>query len=603
MKGYFQRSVGICISCVILFPLFFLLSARESSADSYRDRYNTLVRRYTLYGAVGLSYERDWGDNRGATHLFTQSYSLGFRGFVVDPRLVYFDVAGTFSKSTGNEGQHFSLLGQSLNVTFLQVLPHKWWKYWYVIPNPINVRFLHYSDSVDYTQYGITLRLAKPSELRALESIEESEAANAQSQAQAEMENNEISPNMEKKKKSGGAGFPFPITYFDYDHYDTGSSGSKTVSDYYSLRSQLLGKVYDYQLLVEHMDQRGDAKLTRTTVEFQPNYMFYDQDTRKLLEIQNLFRYQKIDELKTFEVHSRVNLNKPMGADSLFAQGAVDYSHTSAPGVATTTYDASTTATYQKVVSPRLTYSPFVSVGFFKGDDAEGTGTTTHFERAGSGVEYDISKIFRNTSNAFVGTTDNGFEYGAETVFSTKTRISTALGYAFSSLFPEEGRTMTHRLSFSASGPIVSTLSFNTYAYFTKRDVSHTDNAFSDETILYSANLYWFWGRTSASLGGNYSQVTTRNGDKERSYASGIQATLSRVLTRRTFLTVYSLWTQDSLKNKSLEVRPRLRWSTRQTSVEAEYAYRRFSILGSPETTEHRFWISFIRYFSVNLRI
>ena len=588
---------------------FFYLSAAVSlislwsdtaGAESYWRRYDTLLRNYNLYGSIGLTYQKQWFENDETFSYFTQSYNLGLRGFVVDPRLVYFDVSGYFTKTNSSPGEDFSLLGQNMRVVLLQKLPQKWLSSWKYIPHPITLRFSHYANSAEYTNYGISLKYGKPYEwtLHEREVRQQQEAgANAENEANA---NAGASATAAAPKQKGTfLGLNFPVTYFDYDHYKSTSEGQTSSTNLYSVRSFMQGKVYDYRLYFEHQNVTGISPLKRTLVQFEPNYRFFDPDTKRLLDIYNALRYQNIEGQKTYEVHSRVNLYRPFGYDTLMGQGSLDYSRTSDKSSTTDVFNVTSTVSYNRVVSPRLSYMPFVAVGYGTSDT-----TNSHFERVGSNVSVDLSRVFRNTSTVFVGGSQEGLEYGAETFFMTKTRISASLGYAVSSIAQDNGRALTQRAVLNASGPIIGNLSFNTYADFTRRDDdSDPEDPFVEDALRGAANLYWYFYRTSVTVGGSYSQVKRRNTTTDKTDVTTLSAALTRVITRNTLFTLYSLWIRDSLKNKSLEITPRLQWSLRQTAIDVEYKYRRVSLLGAPSTTDHRLTVNFIRYFSANFRM
>jgi hypothetical protein len=127
--------------------------------------------------------------------------------------------------------------------------------------------------------------------------------------------------------------------------------------------------------------------------------------------------------------------------------------------------------------------------------------------------------------------------------------------------------------------------------------------ASSEDFFTAGTNLYWFFGVTSVSGGGSWSRTTAKDGVNETVTSSTLQASLSRPLARRTFFSVVSLWTSDSLKNEIIEVRPRLIWSRGKTSVSVDYDYRRTSTQGAPPVAAHQLFVRFVRYFSRGFRL
>jgi hypothetical protein len=617
---------GAVFTALLLFSAaLFLLSlfSGTAAAESYWRGYQNLQKNYNLYGTIGLTYQREWMTGEKATTTFTQSYDLGLRGYIWDPRLVYFDVSGYFTRSSNDPGENFTILGQNVRLTLLQQLPQKWQSKWMYIPNPIVLRFSHYSNSADYTNFGISLVYRKPTELL----VHEQQVQQQQQKSQGgnrgnrgNSENNEdlngdydlnaggpastnTNNNAQLAKPKSFLGLKFPTTYFDYDYYTTKTDGESTTTHLYSLRSFMQGEVYDYRFTFEHEDTSGSVYgLKRTLLQLEPNYHFRDPKTQRTLDILNTLRYQSIDEQKTYEVHSRANLYQPFGNDLLAGSGSLDYVRTSNNGETNDSFNASTTVSYNRVVSPRLSYQPFVTLLYGTGNNDAGDNTYTHAERVGSSVAADLSSVFRNNSSVFIGNASSGFEYGAETVFSTKTRVSASLGYSYSNLAPENGRLSTHRVFLNASAPIVTNISFNSYADYTRTDNSDPANASVQDTLRGGANINLYFYRTSVTLGGSYAKVKSRNGTESQTDVTTLSATLSRVIARNAMFSFYGLWIRDSLKNKTLELTPRLSWFLRQTALEVEYKYRRFSLLGAADTTDHRLTISLTRAFSRNFR-
>lgn len=547
-----------------VFPFVLLLCSTDSCAQIYTQERRFFAKRYTLYGSLELNYDRSWVEGGEPTTTFTQGYNLGLRGFVIDPRLVTFDVSGIFTKVSIRPGDGYSLMGRNLNVILFEKLPPRLLRAWGFIPNPIILRYSHYSNTYDYTNYGITLRHAMPEEVKA-----------------------------RRQQERPGSPIIFPTTFFDFDRYEYKSADFNTVTNAYSLRSFLTGKTYDYRFLFENVDQTGTTEYKRTTVEFQPNYRFYDEGTRRLFDIFNIVRWDKIDDRKTIDVRSLQRWYKPFGRDSLQVTGSIVYSGILS-GEKAENYNASVTADYTKVFSPVVSNIASVSVGYGKIDDRN-----THSGRAGDSVTVEISRIFRGKSSAFIGINQNGMEYGLDAYLYTKTRINASLGYTFASLFPDDGKTVAHRIILDASGPMFNNVSFTTNLQYLIRDVSQADNPFSERSILYSANIFWYVARTSVSLGGTYASTRQRNGASSEGKITSVQGTVSRLLTKRTFLNIYSTWTKDSsADNTVFEFRPRLSWNTRQTFIDVEYDYRRTSTGGLPAVNDHRIFVRFVRRFS-----
>jgi hypothetical protein len=146
---------AIVFSRFFLFPLIVLCSVLFQPDDAFSQAYDReqllYARRFTLYGYLELVYDRRWSEGGGdfaggaqgeAITAFTQTYNLGLRGFVVDPRLAAFDVSGVFTDTSihprdiGGEG--FRLIGENVNLILLQKLPPRLLSSWKYIPHPID---------------------------------------------------------------------------------------------------------------------------------------------------------------------------------------------------------------------------------------------------------------------------------------------------------------------------------------------------------------------------------------------------------------------------------------------------------------------------------
>ncbi len=607
-RGGFLRTMAVSSILVGVLVLFF---ADLSSAQLYNEMDLRLQKTFTFYGSLQLTYDRRWfegGQQGPAQTEFIKSLDLGVLGFIVDPRLVNFDVSGLLARvSRKNLGDSYTLTGVRLDLILLESLPRQWLGSWMFIPNPIMLRFSRLDDTYSIMNYGITLMHRMPEEVKLAQRGGNNGSGNG-------------GGNNGNGNNGKGWGIPFPLTIFDYDHYDYKDNwGLKTTSNLYSLRSSITGDVYDYRFLLEKEDRSGNPNpdYNRYTAELQPNYRFFDPRTKSAWDIFNLLRYDKINDTKNYQGHSYLFYRRPMGdsgKDLLTVTGNLNLMKTSADGAATSTYDFVGRTQYDRRLSARLLLAPFAEIGYLRESEQDtGEKEPVHYEHVGTRVEADLSRIFRNTSEVFVGTGQHGLEYGVNTMFATKTRISAAAGYSISRTSLPEGSLSLQQIVLRASGPIAGNLSFDSWAFYTMQDASeHGDSLFesnffegahavppsSENSLHASANLYWFFKNTSVSAGGSWMQSTTRDGLAEKTTTTALQASLSQVLMRQTLLTVFSSWIRDSQKNETFEVLPRLSWTKGRTSVNVDYDYRSTSTLGAPSIAEHRLFIRLVRSFS-----
>ncbi|MFA5353251.1 MAG: hypothetical protein WC291_03400 [Thermodesulfovibrionales bacterium] len=552
------------LSYLCLVPFLILLLAcfaPAAHAASYW-RSDISAKRYILYGTVDLTYEREWGNDRPeATQIFTQDYELGVRGFVVDPRLVSFDVAGMFNQSTVTDRSSLTLKGFRANATFLQQLPQAGGKVLKYLPHPIQLRLTDYTGSYSYKNYGVSLWYTFPDEF------------------------------LFYKKKDVGSNknFHVPRLYFDYDKYTYENRGARVSTDFYSLRAAMNGEHYDYRFLYELEKGSGDIQIKRQSIEFLPVYRFFDEKTRRSLDIFNSLRFDKINDTKYTNILVLPRLYMPMGKDTAQLVGNFNYSSISASKDSTESYGTSVAASYGKVFSPRLTNTVTAAAGFGKSDK-----DYTSFARLNDTALADISRTLAVSGSVALGQSDKGTEYGAEGYIYTKTLVRTMAGYSFTSLPQDDSREVAHRFYLTATGPLLKTASFDVTAQYIVRDVSDTISPFRDDLLYTSANLYWYFWKTSFTMGGSYSYTLSRTDHRSSNSFTSLYANASRYLTPRTYLNLYTTWQQDNNDVKRFEFRPGLIWRRGLTYLDLEYDYRWTSSSDEP-SEDHRLVVHFVR--------
>ncbi|NTU43692.1 MAG: hypothetical protein HGA78_11735 [Nitrospirales bacterium] len=542
-----------------------------------------MAKRYTLYGTIDLTYERDWteGSPFPAVNTFSQNYDLGVRGFVVDPRLVSFDVAGVFSRATSDNGLDYTLAGMRLNAIFLEDLPRAGGKVLKYLPNPIRLRFVDYTNAYEYKNYGVSLQYAVPKEILFYKKAEE----------------------------GGGSKFDVPLLFFDYDKYKYSGQNYHLTTDVYSLRASMTGEHYDHRFSYEKEEQSGTTRYKRETFELLPQYRFYDEKTRRSIDIFNSLRFERIDDRRSLSIQVAPRYYEPREKDVRLVTGNFGYSRISSPEQKTESYDSSVSASYTKVISPRFTNTTSLAVGFTKSG-----GELLHFERAGNSVQTDISRIVGASGSVSVGNSSRGVEYGLEGNVYTKTRVRTTAGYAFSSIPDDTGRTTTNRIYLTATGPVLKMASFDMTAQYIANDVSGVVgggqcngtghcNTFEEDLLFFSTNVYWYVGKTALTFGGSYANTVSRTDHRNSSSFTFLYANASRYLTPRTFLNLYSTWQQGDDDVQKLEVRPSVTWRRGLTLVDLEYDYTRTSRGddGVEPTGDHRVMLRFIRNIYQNI--
>lgn len=541
-----------------------------SPVISFSQMVNPLFRRQMLYGSVDLSYEKMWrnNDNGNSFVSFDQNYELGYKGYFIDPRLINFDTSGELTKTSTDPGKDFTLRGLRLNINFLEVPPRQWKGTRRYIPGPISLRYSNYDNSYSSTNYGVSLVYRIP-----------------------EKQVDRISQREADRKKSIFAISP-PVINFEYDKYEYESDNYRNVTDIYSLRAISTGTNSRYQMLFQHLNLTGTANFQRTTLEFHPDYSFYNTRTRTRIDIDNFIKVEKLDETDQLLVSNDTRWSRPLGKDTLYLSGGMDYSRTSFDKETSRNYLVSGAASYIKRFSQRSTNTTSISLSYGKKDE-----DTVHSEKLSDSVNIDLSKLLTGSGGVFVGSNENGSEYGLNFLLSTKTRVRTSAGYSLLSLSFQNREELSHTFNIYAKGPLKERIDFDTGASYTIRDVSDKITPFKENFFSYNANLFWRLPKTSLSAGGNYLHTTKRDGDEITTSLISLNGNLSRNITRNTFLNVYTTWTRESQERTVFEFRPILLWRARQVTLDLEYNYRWTESPGGPELTEHRVFVRVTRRF------
>ena len=617
---------------------------------AYSDNY-AVDNRYSLIGSLELSYDRRWSQSGAgaapATNDFRQSLQLDNYGYVLDPQLLTYNLSGLVSRDSGNGSENATLLGESLGLTLFRTLPNKLQKNSDYIPHPVWLRFSHDANpSFETTNYGISFMHSVSPKQRFLVTEEVSKPKGEDADLYEE------GPSQTSKIVEKERDFPVPRTFFDYDHYDQNFQGSRTVNNIISLRSSLTGTFYDYQFLYTKQNQTGSQVLNRSLVQLIPIYQFYDEQTRRRIEIRNLISYEEGDQGNITQLNNGLNWTRPIGTDELSLRSDLGYFNSSSAGQTLTNSSASVSGTYTQHISPRLTNSTHLLASLTKNDTNEkfasytkNTTIDNHSERLSDTVSVDISRIFMGVASAFVGNSSQGPEYGAAVTLSTKTRINTSLSYSYSLSSVQNlvstnltqqttpyltqqilnERISKHSVNLRSSGPLLNNLSFQAGAEATIADVPVVAGTATAESLTVSGNFLWQVLKTSMTLGGNYTQMnkaasaiysTTLNATNDlnqpqvllRSDSStsstSLYATLSRTLPMNMLFNFYSTWTRTSdtgmLNSDSttrVEIRPTLRWARGLSTVYAEYSYAS-TTGGGATNTDNRFFVRLVRNFS-----
>ena len=540
------RGLGRCIcrvvpACACIASFSLCLPALSSAGSEFSDD-AAFSRRYSLIGSLELSYFRFGAQGMATTDDFRQVLTLEHRGFVLDPNFVAYSLSGVATHDLGKGVANTTLTSEDLGITLFHSLPDSWKKNADFIPHPVWLRFSHDADPFsESTSYGLSFTHSVEQKKQYLVVEKAAKAVGEDADLY------EDAPSMTSKVVEKERAIPIPLTFFDYDHYNEKIEGNRDQKDVLSLRSSLKGKYYDYSFLFEHQNETAAYALNQNVVQLTPNYAFYDPETRQRININNVLRHEEINQGQSTELTSSTSLIRPIGKDSLSLTGMLAYVNASAAGETAANYAAVAAGSYTQQLSSSLTNSPQLSVSVTKSSNSvtsagitqSGTVNTStaltrnvttvynqYYVRCSDTVSADISRLFRGTASAYVGEGEQGPEYGASAAISTKSTITTSLGYSYSlsstqaggsyqaqqgstepQLQVSNGRIAQHNVTFNSSGPILYNLSFQAGANFTLSEVPVAGGTAREETGTLTGNLLWRLSKTSMSFGANYTQI------------------------------------------------------------------------------------------------
>ncbi len=555
----------------ILFIVCFLISLLISPTDSSAQMRTFFQKRHFLYGSLELDYDERWGKNVVDFKEVSQNYTLGFRSYILDPRLINYNTLLSFTRKRDDQENASSLTGLNFNMNILETPPRRWSGFRKYIPGPLMLRYSDYSNDYNYRSYGIGLIYSIPEEQLKISAKGKKD---------------------KKDKTEKDSIMPIPTMYFDYDKttYDTGNYNS--ITDLYNFRATLRRNNYNYEFNYENFAQTGTSESNRSTMRFSPDYSFYDKETKKRIDINNYIKIEKLDETKQFFLASNLSLRKPIDNDTLNLSGGIEYTNSVTNTERHERYHTMGSGSYTKVFSTRLKNTTSLSLSY-----GQSTSKTSHSERISDNVIFEVSKILTSSSGVFLGENENGIEYGLQTQLSTKTKIRSTAGYSYTFLSYEDGDKSAHTVNLLASGPLKENISFNAGAAYTKQDVSDAITQYSENIYSTSANLFGRFYDASLSLGGNYVHTSRNAVQAEASTLVSLNGNLSKALARNIFFNLYSTWTSEPDDKTTLEIRPILLWKLRQISIDAEYKYLSTTSSKTLPVTEHRIFLKLIRRF------
>ncbi|MBI5075454.1 MAG: hypothetical protein HZB62_09875 [Nitrospirae bacterium] len=609
----------------ILFIFFIFLFFPVKNADALSDSSRLHSRYFLLTGDISVDYEREWGDRREQDKL-RHEYHIKLSGYVSDPRLVMFELSGSFMQDIRNPGVTENTYGFGTRIFLLNSRVLRGPLAYF--PQPIQLRF-DYSTSGRYTSYnyGLSLYYNMPGRSLAFfrngkvislvrqlpvgsSALGNENNGNAGNDGTSSNDSNNSS-NMANRKERGGLVIPFPSFTLDYDRYiyDNGSSGFRSENTNLDFRAVTFMKNSDYFFEYRYINNTNNSdnnaySFKEHLFELRADYHFPDTKAATTLDVFNRIFYRSGDSGSLFDISSRGIWLKRFGKDqkdSLSILGGLRYFTADL----SSGYSGNVGSQYTRNLSERLSNTVSVSLGYGNTErdvvnslsDTNVVGSAgDYFVSVSDSIRYQLSNRLTLSGVLSAGGSDKQRDYGARVGLATRTRIGTLTEYAYShSGIAGEERDI-QRVGFSFSTLLPGSI------YLASRNFYQTDSLQTGEKeklLSLRGDMYWNVLAVRFNLGANYLSIQKTGGLAADTNTTLIYLGVSRQLGRRLFVNARISYAKANTGLSTLEFDPSLSWSFRKTYLTARYTLRKTEGSGQ---MDHRFSFALRRTFDQVLR-
>lgn len=601
---------GILRVIVIIFLTLILYS--EAQAVYGIPRLSS--KDYQLRGKIELTYDKRWSsDDDSTTDLerFIHSYTLGLNGFVIDKRLISFDIEGFFSQELNKPGDDITARGVSIRVNLLneRILRGFFKRF----PQPIELRFSNYKSSgTSLLNYGISLTyrpIEKPLyHSRIIQHQEIKKQQIKQKNRQQERKNEEEEEEEEDQNQQGQQAqqiqvtqkqklevippvllIPFPTFYLDYDKYKFKTYGQSLDTDRLDLRAESLSPQVDLKAEYSYYRLGGTSQGRYQDLDLQANFRSYDDKLAKRLDIYNRVFLKDYNDLKSFMVSNTTTWSRWLGKDrrDVLSLTGGGYYYNSED---TQNYNIGGTGTYNKYFSEAFRDSVTTTLNYGKNNE-----NSIYSILASNVIYYSPSRRVLITNNLGGGYTDLGTNFRGGLGITVRTIIDLTASYDFSSSATDEGRSDTHYFNFGFSGRVMRDLTFTSRNYYALTTVRGAE-PYKQKTLELRGDIYWRVWRFNISLGASHFRLRKDDSDEVDTGLTSVYSNISTYLARRTYLSLSTTYSKDRRGESILSVHPILSWSFRMVALTAEYEMIKRK-MGEEKTTDHRLFFRLTRTF------
>lgn len=580
-----------------------------------------LPKRYTLRGDLGLTYEKKWTEQTDLDLTrFTHSYNLGLSGYVVDPRLITFDVDTNFNEEVNDPGENNDSYGFHTSLNFLNRPARR--GFFSHFPRPIILNFAYYnSDVTEIYNYGISFgydlferrRVHRQfqqqqqqqqfrKQQRIIQQTNQNDGQESNDNA-GQQKQGPVQRQINSQIKTRILPLPLPVIYLDYNKnsysFSLPSNSFKVDTDFLNLRLQDQYMKTEYRAEYDYNRYKGIANITTQYLNIFVNYRDYWAQKNERFESFNRLSLSDDGDSRALNLSNNNIWGKSLGSnlrDHLTVAGGGSY-FTSDLESSPTNYDLKARSEYTKNFIKIWNRSAAEAIYGDSGMD------TIYSVSLFNETNYDLSKLLSLNGRVNAGQNELGDEYGAGAGLMVRTFINISPYYDFNRGSDSEGRTTTHRFKLDMNGRIYRTMTFNSRNVYKTRKVSGS-KPFEEKVLDLRGDIFWILRRMNINFGATRIAATKSESelpDGEESVdfdVTSIYSNISAPLFRNAFLTLNSTYTKN--QEETFSIRPIINWHARQVTFTAEYELRRTS--GESDITDHRILLRFTRTFAKGLR-
>lgn len=630
--NYNKKPYLVAFLWLVLFAMVFA----DCEAEAVSGSSGVTSRNFLWRGELDVSYERNSTENTSLNKI-VQEYRLEVAGFVVDPRLMQFDITGSFQNEMDNPGDTYKTYSFQSTFSFLNTPILRGPLQYF--PQPFDVRLAYVkSNSVSSYSYGLTLEYTLPRTaigfFRAGKFISLQPWVPTRQQSAPENDNNsnDSSNDADVSKKEGpekGLLVPFPLLRLDYDVFNSvnelsDAGDSETTRKYLSFRAETRTLTSQYLFQYQHQttaasDQNITSKTRDQLFSFQSDHSFPDSNDNSLLLMFNSIAYATLNQASLLNVSSRGIWLKHFGANlrdtTSISGGAAYFKNDNSSG-----YGGNIQGSYSASYFDRLRNSITMTAAY----DSITNKSDENFIQNGDGRKYSMAlsdaltyELSRNIgfSGDLSANSEDGkmTAYGLSLGLNFRTNVAIVQSsYSYSHVNADSGQIIDTRGSLeSRSGLVEESTDFHQIRldirsmlqgniYLLSRNIYRVvdmQGGNKENNLNLNLDLYRNYERARFSIGASYFSDRQSGLYEAENTTTMIRASGAVNFGKNVFGSAALSYSTSNNGSSFFDFSPALSWSYRRFSVSANYDLRR-RISGDGQTQlDQRIYVVFKRYF------